>query len=89
MKEKFNLSNDSVSKLLVTLLDKVKYVVHGRVLKLYKSLGLIVKKIHRILEFDSSPWLKEYIDFNTSNRIQAKNSFKKDFFKLMNNSVFG
>ena len=48
-----------------------------------------VKKVHRVLEFNLSLWLKQYINFTTQKGTQAKNSFKKDFFKLMNNSVFG
>ena len=48
-----------------------------------------VKKVHRVSEFNQPPWLRQHIDFNTQKRTKAKNSFEKDFFKLMNDSVFG
>ena len=76
-------------KLIPNLRDKVKYVVDYRNLKLYLQLGLVVTKVHRVLTFKHSPWLKTYIDFNTGQRSFAGNSFLKDFFKLMNNSVYG
>ncbi|UYV81655.1 PLSCR3 [Cordylochernes scorpioides] len=68
---------------------KSSYTVHYRTLKFYLSQGLILTKIHKILSFNQSPWLKPYIDFNTDQRKQAKSEFEKSFWKLLNNSVYG
>ena len=78
-----------MSKLIPTLKDKKVYVLHYRNLQLYLDLGLKIKKIHRVLKSDQSPWLKQYMDFNTEKQKHTKISFEKDFFKLMNNSLFG
>ena len=89
IREKYNINIGQVHKLIPTLNNKGKYVLLYRHLQLYIDLGLKVTKIHRALEFNQSPWLKQYIDFNTQKRTKAETSFEKDFFKLMNNSVFG
>ena len=71
------------------LYNKEKHVLYEENLKLYLRLGLKLKKSTQSLLFSEKPWLKQYLDFNTDKRKEAKNSFEKDFFKLMNNSVFG
>jgi len=76
-------------KLVPNLQDKEGYVVDIRNLKFYRDHGLIVKKVHAVITFKQSRWMKSYIDFNTEKRKQAKNDFEKDFFKLMSNSCFG
>ena len=77
------------NKLVCTVQDKENYVVHIRALKQALNHGLILKKVHKVIQFNQKAWLKPYIDMNTKLRKEAKNEFEKDFFKLMNNAVFG
>ncbi|GBN08237.1 hypothetical protein AVEN_73963-1 [Araneus ventricosus] len=76
-------------KLVPNLCNKQNYVLHYRNLKLYISLGLNLTKIHRVMKLTQHCWLKDYINFNTEQRKHAKTAFAKDFFKLLNNAVYG
>ena len=80
---------NNTKKLVCNLNDKKNYIVHIDVLKQALDHGLKLRKVHRVIEFDQEAWLKEYIDVNTELRKKATNDFEKDFFKLMNNAVFG
>ena len=80
---------NGVKKLIPNLRDKTKYVIHYKNLIQCLRAGMKLKKIHRGIKFVESEWMKSYIDKNTNLRAMAKNNFEKDFFKLMNNSVFG
>ena len=80
---------NGTEKLIPNLYDKEKYVVHYENLKLYESLGLKIKRVHKGIKFKEQMWMKKYIDLNTRLRAEAKSYFEKDCFKIMNNSVFG
>ena len=78
-----------MEKLVPNLYNKKKYIIQVRALDQALKYGLILEKVHHVIEFNQSTWLKPNTDFNTKLRTQANNKFEKDFFKLMNNSVFG
>ena len=84
-REKIN----KVEKLINSIQYKEKYVIHISALKQALNHGSVLKKVYRVIEFRQEAWLKPYVDMNTKLRTEAKNDFEKDFFKLMNNSVFG
>lgn len=79
----------ATTKLVPNLRNKVRYVVHRSNLLYYLAKGLRLTHVHRAISFNVSPWLATYIQFNTDMRKAASSDFEKDFFKLMNNSVFG
>jgi hypothetical protein len=87
--KKLNIAENKVEKLVTSLSDKKNYVLHYRNLKLYLRLGLVLEKVHKVLSFKQSAYLKQYIDFNTEKRKESKNDFEKNLFKLFNNAIFG
>ena len=89
IKNKYGIKVGITNKLVPDLLPKNNYVVHYRNLKYYLSKGWVLTKVHKILEFKQSAWMKPYIDFNTQKRKEATNEADKNLFKLLNNAVYG
>ena len=84
-----NITTGTVKRLVSNLINKNSYVIHYTNLQQCLELGMKLKKIHRILKFKQSDWMGPYIDFNTQKRMISNNEADKNFFKLMNNSVYG
>ena len=80
---------NGVEKLICHFKPRKNYVVHYRNLRQYLEMGMRITAVHRGISFYQRPWMEPYIRKNTELRETAANSFEKDFFKLMNNSVFG
>ena len=83
------MKKHKTQKLVSSLHDKKKYVVHISILKQALDHRLKLKKVHKVIELNQEAWLKKYIGMNTKLRKKASNDFEKDFFKLMDNAVFG
>ena len=86
--DEYGIKVGDVKKLIPNLSSKTNYVLHYRNIRLNLSLGMKLTKTHSVLKVKQSDWMKKYIDFNTEKRTNAANSFEKDFFKLMINSVY-
>ena len=90
IRSKYNmLKTAKESKLVPNLLHKREYVCHYLLLHYYLTHGMKLVKIHRVIQFEQSRWLEPYIMLNQRLRAESKNDFEKEFFKLMNNSVYG
>lgn len=83
------VKEDKSQKLVPNLFDKIRYCVDYRYLQYCVKLGVEILKIHEIISYDQSAFLSPFIQLNTNLRTKCKNEFEKEFFKLMNNSVFG
>ena len=89
LSEQLNINLGGGEKLCLTLEDKESYICHFTSLKLYLSLGMKLKKIHKILQFRQQAWAKSYIELNTTLRRNASSPFEESMSKFFNNNLFG
>lgn len=87
--EKMRIGNNKQEKLVSNLNDKSNYILHYLMLQAVIAKGIKMKKVHKILRFRQSKWLKPFIDFNNEKRKNATNDFEKNLMKLFSNSVYG
>lgn len=81
--------NGKTNKLIGTLYDKDHYVIHIKALRQAMEFGLTLKKIHRAIEFNQAPFIREYVLMNTKLRKHAKSDFESGIYKYINCSIFG
>ena len=87
--DKYEIKVGDVKKLIPNLGNKTNYVLHYKNFQLYLSLGMKLTKIHRVLKFKQSDWMKRNLILTLKKKTDAANNFEKDFFKLMIISVYG
>ena len=87
--DRYGIKVGGVKKLIPNLGDKIKYVLRYNNLQYYVSLGMKLVKIHRILSFKQSDWLRKYVDFNKKKRQESSDDFNKNLYKLLNNCIYG
>lgn len=79
----------NIKKLVLTLYDKSNYIIHYRMLKLALKHGLILKKVHRVLQFKQTDWLSKYIMFNSIQRAKSNSVLEQTYLKNLNNVISG
>jgi hypothetical protein len=89
LKKKFDIKRGKVKKLVASLEPKIKYKLHYRLLQLYVELGAQITKIHRVLKFRQAPFMKSFILDTINQRQNSANTFEKNFYKLIANSIYG
>ena len=89
LKNKLGVRYSTCPKLVGTLYDKKKYIIHSRLLSFFLNNGMKLTKVHRALKFYQKEWLKGYMDKNTKMRQKSDSKIMRDFYKLKNNSIYG